>query len=109
MDTNEHEFIERPSIRVNSWLIIRGLEKSGIEDGPKMDDPSQQYKPKDRRQTKLDNCHQQAALKQLPQAGNKKTAESSQNITSRTLARHVFNLMSACAIDKSISRQIGSA
>jgi len=74
-----------------------------------VDDPSQQDKPQDCSQTKLDDRHQQPALKQLPQAGNKKTAESSQNITSRTLARHVFNLMSACAIDKSISRQIGSA
>jgi len=57
MDTNEHEFIERPSIRVNSWLIIRGLEKSGIEDGPEMDNPAQQDKPKDCRQAKLDDRH----------------------------------------------------
>jgi len=84
-------------------------KKRGVENRPKVDDPSQQDKPKDRSQTKLNNCHQQAALKQLPQARNEKTAKSSQNVTSRTLACHVFDLMNVCAIDKSISRQIGSA
>jgi len=48
-------------------------------------------------------------LKQLPKTGNEETAKSSQNVTSRTLACHVFDLMNVCAIDKSISRQIGSA
>ncbi len=72
-----------------------------------MDDPPEQDKPEYCRQTKLDNCHQQAALKQLSQTGNKETAKCSKNVARRTLARHVFNLMSACAIDKSISRQIG--
>ena len=45
-----------------------------------MDDPSQQEKPKNRRQTKLDNRHQQPALKQLPESGNKETTERRENI-----------------------------
>jgi len=45
-----------------------------------MDDPSQQEKPKNRSQTKLDNSHQQPALEQLPEAGNKETAERRENI-----------------------------
>ena len=47
-----------------------------------MDDPSQQEKPKNRRQTKLDNRHQQPALEQLAKAGNKETAERRENIAS---------------------------
>ena len=45
-----------------------------------MDDPSQQENPKNRSQTKLDNRHHQPALEQLPEAGNKKTAERRENI-----------------------------
>jgi len=53
-----------------------------------MDDPSQQKKPEDRSQAKLDNRHEQPALKQLPQAGNKETAQRGKNVTRRTLASH---------------------
>ena len=35
---------------------------------------------KNRRQTKLDDRHQQPALKQLPEAGNKETAKRGENI-----------------------------
>ena len=45
-----------------------------------MDNPSEQHKPEDRRQTKLDNRHQQPALEQLSEAGNKETAERRENI-----------------------------
>jgi len=53
-----------------------------------MDDPSEQEKPEDRSQAKLDNRHKQPALKQLPQAGNKETAQRGKNVTCRTLASH---------------------
>ena len=45
-----------------------------------MDDPSQQEKPENRRQAKLNNRHQQPALEQLPEPGNKETAERRENI-----------------------------
>ena len=45
-----------------------------------MDDPSQQEKPKNCRQAKLHDRHQQPALEQLPEAGNKETAERRENI-----------------------------
>ena len=60
--------------------LLARLKKCSVEDGPEMDDPSQQEKPKNRRQTKLDNCHQQPALKQLPESGNKETTEGRENI-----------------------------
>ena len=53
-----------------------------------MDDPSEQEKPEDRGQAKLDNRHEQPALKQLPQARNKETAQRGKNVTRRTLASH---------------------
>ena len=81
---------------------MRGLEEGGVENGPEVNDPPQQNKPEDRRQTKLDDRHQQPALKQLPQAGNKEAAESGKNIASRTLACHAFDLMSGSRIDKFI-------
>jgi hypothetical protein len=82
--------------------LLRGLEEGGVENGPEVNDPPQQNKPEDRRQTKLDDRHQQPPLKQLPQAGNKKAAESGKNIASRTLACHAFDLMSGSRIDKFI-------
>ena len=60
--------------------LLARLKKCSVEDGPEMDDPSQQEKPKNRRQTKLDNRHQQPALEQLPESGNKETAERRENI-----------------------------
>ena len=45
-----------------------------------MDDPPEQDKPEDCRQTKLDDRHQQSALKQLPQAGDEETAECGENV-----------------------------
>ena len=65
---------------VNEVDLLARLKKCSVEDGPEMDDPSQQEKPKNRRQTKLDNRHQQPALEQLPEAGNKETAERRENI-----------------------------
>lgn len=60
--------------------LLARLKKCSIQDGPEMDDPSQQENPKNRGQTKLDNRHQQPALEQLPEAGNKETAERGENI-----------------------------
>ena len=45
-----------------------------------MDDPPEQDKPEDCRQTKLDDRHPQSALKQLPQAGDEETAECGENV-----------------------------
>ena len=45
-----------------------------------MDDPSEQDKPEDRSQAKLDNRHEQPSLEQLPKAGNKETAQRGKNI-----------------------------
>ena len=42
--------------------LLARLKKCSVKDGPEMDDPSQQEKPKNRGQTKLDNSHQQPAL-----------------------------------------------
>jgi len=42
--------------------LFRWLKKRGIEDRPEMDNPSEQDKPEDRRQTELDDRHQQSAL-----------------------------------------------
>ena len=53
-----------------------------------MDDPSEQDKPEDGSQAKLDNRHEQPALKQLPQAGNKETTQRGKNVTRRALASH---------------------
>lgn len=60
--------------------LLARLKKCSVEDGPEMDHPSQQEKPKNRRQAKLDNRHQQPPLEQLPEAGNKETAERRENI-----------------------------
>jgi len=76
------------------------LEKSRIEDGPKMDDPSEQDKPEDCRQTKLDDRHQQSTLEQLSQTGNKETAERGKNVTRGSLAGHTSDVISGCKIDK---------
>jgi hypothetical protein len=45
-----------------------------------MDDPPEQDKPEDCRQTKLDDRHHQSALKQLPQAGDEETSERCENV-----------------------------
>ena len=74
-----------------------------------MDDPSEQEKPKDCRQTELDDRHEQSALQQLAQTGNKETAKRGKNVARRTLTRHGWYLMSAYTIDKSIWRQMGLA
>ena len=57
-----------------------GFEKCRIEDRPEMDDPPEQDKPEDCRQAKLDDRHQQSALKQLPQSGDEETAECGENV-----------------------------
>ena len=60
--------------------LFRWLKKCRVEDRPEMDDPPEQDKPEDCRQTKLDDRHQQSALKQLPQAGDEETAECGENV-----------------------------
>jgi hypothetical protein len=61
-----------------------------------MDDPPEQEEPEDCGQAKLDNRHQQPALKQLPQAGNKETTQSGKNVACGTLASHALDVMSGC-------------
>ena len=68
----------RPS-RDAAPLLWR-LEERGVEDRPEMDDPPEQDKPENRRQTKLDDRHQQSALEQLSQPGDKETAECCEHI-----------------------------
>jgi hypothetical protein len=67
-----------------------------------MDNPAQQHKPEDRGQAKLDDRHHQPALKQLPQTGNKETAQSGKNVARGTLASHASDVMGGCKIDKLI-------
>lgn len=43
-----------------------GLPQGGVEDGPKVNDPTQEEEPEDPGQDELDNGHKQAPLKQLP-------------------------------------------
>ena len=85
------------------------LKKGGIENGPEMDDPPQQYEPEDRGQTKLDDRHEQSALEQLPQPWNKETAERGKNIARGTLSSHASDHMSGLQVDKAISRRVGRA
>jgi hypothetical protein len=40
-----------------SALLRRRLKERGVENGPKVDNPSQEHKPEDCGQAKLDNCH----------------------------------------------------
>ena len=87
MNTNTHKFTELVWLAnyLSDWYcfvvkLARRLEKSGVEDRPKMDDPSEQDKPEDCRQTKLDDRHQQSTLKQLPQAGDEETAQCGENV-----------------------------
>ena len=54
-----------------------------------MDDPPEQEKPEHCRQAKLHDRHEQSALQQLAQAGNKETAKRGKNVARRTLIRHV--------------------
>jgi hypothetical protein len=61
--------------------LLARFEKRRIKYRPEMNDPSKQDKPENRSKTKLDNRHQQSALKQLSQAGDKETAECGENVT----------------------------
>ena len=76
MDTNEPEFTIRwCRFVLNSRLILFArVKQRRIQDRPEMDDPAEQEKPENRRQTKLQDRHEQPALKQLPQTRNKETA-----------------------------------
>ncbi len=69
----------KADVKLEVDLLAR-LKKCSVEDGPEMDDPSQQEKPKNCRQTKLDDRHKQPALEQLAEAGNKETAKRRENI-----------------------------
>ena len=87
MNTNTHEFTKLVCLATylsdSCWFVVRlarRLEKSGVEDRPEVDDPPEQDKPEDCRQTKLDDRHPQSALKQLPQAGDEETAECGENV-----------------------------
>jgi len=66
--------------RVGLQPLFPWLKKRGVEDRPEVDDPPEQDKPEDCRQTKLDDRHHQSALKQLPQAGDEETAECGENV-----------------------------
>lgn len=56
-----------------------------------MNDPAQKDKPEPASQYELDNGHQQTALQQLTQSGNKETTEGCQYITARSLTCHAFD------------------
>lgn len=60
--------------------LLGRLEKRSVEDGPEMDNPSQQDEPEDCSQAKLDDGHQQPALKQLAQARDEETTERCKNV-----------------------------
>jgi hypothetical protein len=54
-----------------------------------MDDPAQEEEPEDTGQDELDDRHEQAPLKQLPQAGNEKATERCYDIARGSLSCHV--------------------
>jgi hypothetical protein len=68
---------------------VFGLPQGGIQDGPEVDDPAQEEEPEDTRQDELDDRHEQASLKQLPQAGNEEATERCYDVARRPLSRHV--------------------
>lgn len=65
-----------------------GLPQGGIEDGPEVDDPPQENEPEDAGQDELDDRHEEAPLKQLPQAGNEEATERSYDVACRSLPCH---------------------
>jgi hypothetical protein len=71
---------------------VFGLPQGGIQDGPEVDDPAQEEEPEDARQDELDDRHEQASLKQLPQAGNEEATERCYDIASGPLSRHIASV-----------------
>ena len=69
-----------------------GLVEGGVENRPKVNKPSKQDEPEDRRENKLKDCHQQPTLKQLAQPRDEETAERRDNVASGTLTCHGNNL-----------------
>jgi hypothetical protein len=70
------------------------LEKSRVDDGPQMNDPSQQHNPKDRSEHKVHQRHQDPALDQLTEPGNEEAGQSGDHVSCRTLSSHTFSLPS---------------
>jgi len=71
------------------------FKKCRIQNRPEVNEPTEQDKPEDSSQTKLDNGHEQSALKQLPQSRDEKTTECCDDISGRTLARHTHWILKA--------------
>ena len=71
--------------------ILPRLPESGVENRPKVNKPSKQDEPEDRRENKLKDCHQQPTLKQLAQPRDEETAERRDNVTGGTLTCHENN------------------
>lgn len=53
-----------------------------------MDEPPEENKPEHGREDELDERHQKPPLKQLPEAGNKETAQRRDHVAGRTLTCH---------------------
>jgi len=75
-----------PLRRLVQERSIPGLKKRRIQYRPEVNEPTEQDKPEDGSQTKLDDRHEQPALKQLPQSWDKKTAKRRDDISGRSLA-----------------------
>lgn len=60
---------------------VFGLKKRRIQNRPEVNKPAEPDNPKNRSQTKLDDGHEQAALKQLPQAGDEKAAQCGDDVS----------------------------
>ena len=60
--------------------LLGRLEKRSVEDGPEMNNPSQQDEPENCSQAELDDRHQQPALQQLSETWDKKTAKRGKNV-----------------------------
>lgn len=70
----------------SGWVLW--LPQRGIEDGPEVDDPSQENDPEEAGQDEVDDRHEEAPLKQLPQAGDEEATERSDDIARRSLSCH---------------------
>ena len=57
-----------------------GLEPGSIEDGPQMNEPSEQEKPEQPGKAELDERHYRASLNQLPQTRDEKAADGCDDV-----------------------------
>ena len=71
--------------------VLRTLPERGVENRPKVDEPSEENEPEYGRETKLNDRDQESALQELPEAWDEETAKRSDDVTGGTLTCHRHN------------------